>query len=451
MNGIDSSFAAVPQSHLVAGMPPAAVLPPVIENRDPIPEELILEEDREVLQEGPNFERFRAIAITTAVTHVLATAPASTLYQRASISGRNLFRPTSISSALRTHADEFRQFHRQESFPFVLGSGLLDLCDGAVSGALLGVLVELSKVGWVVMTLGDEVTFEETNNNQQQQPVPTLAQRVKHLLYFGVSNAACFAAAAALCLPLHIANFQVRHHIWRGWRPGVFPLAQYYKALPTLSVEYQFMQIFNRRLRRHVYDLLGRPFSVPLATVRRLEREEKAARRLIRGKEKLVDDDDDEDDEDEGEDGVGEKKGKALQRRGKGKIGGKKNGNRKGKCSRVAGGAGCEEGEDDDEALDLADMGRELARQVGFHALTRGIAVGVTLLTSVVHMPLCTITNSILASPSSYTGPIDCAQKILAAEGWQGFYKGLFWYVLYTSDVLFLHDVWTGAELSLAD
>lgn len=198
---------------------------------------------------------------------------------------------------------------------------------------------------------------------------------------------------------------------------------QYYKALPTLSVEYQFMQIFNRRLRRHVYDLLGRPFSVPLATVRRLEREEKAARRLIRGKEKLVDDDDDEDDEDEGEDGVGEKKGKALQRRGKGKIGGKKNGNRKGKCSRVAGGAGCEEGEDDDEALDLADMGRELARQVGFHALTRGIAVGVTLLTSVVHMPLCTITNSILASPSSYTGPIDCAQKILAAEGWQGFYK----------------------------
>jgi hypothetical protein len=257
---------------------------------------------------------------------------------------------------------------------------------------------------------------------------------------------------------------------------------QYYKALPTLSVEYQFMQIFNRRLRRHVYDLLGRPFSVPLATVRRLEREEKAARRLIRGKEKLIDDDDeedddeDDDDEDEGEDGVGEKKGKALQRRGKGKIGGKKNGNRKGKCSRVAGGAGGKEGEDDDEALDLADMGRELARQVGFHALTRGIAVGVTLLTSVVHMPLCTITNSILASPSSYTGPIDCAQKILTAEGWQGFYKvplaalslslsfeqrttnthrhalqGLFWYVLYTSDVLFLHDVWTGAELSLAD
>ena len=75
------------------------------------------------------------------------------------------------------------------------------------------------------MTLGDEVTFEETNNKQQQQKVPTLAQRVKHLLYFGVSNAACFAAAAALCLPLHIANFQVRHHIWRGWRPGVFPLA----------------------------------------------------------------------------------------------------------------------------------------------------------------------------------------------------------------------------------
>jgi len=149
MNGIDSSFGvrscpvAVPPSHLVAGMPPAAVLPPVIENRDPIPEELILEEDREVLREGPNFERFRAIAITTAVTHVLATAPASTLYQRASISGRNhLLRPTlSTISALRAHTDEFRQFHRHESFPFVLGSGLLDLCDGAVSGALLGVLV----------------------------------------------------------------------------------------------------------------------------------------------------------------------------------------------------------------------------------------------------------------------------------------------------------------------
>lgn len=255
---------------------------------------------------------------------------------------------------------------------------------------------------------------------------------------------------------------------------------QYYKALPTLSVEYQLMQILNRQLRRQVYDLLGRPFSVPLATVRRLEREEKAARRLIRGKEKLDDDDEEEEDEDDDdeedeEDGAGEKKkAKALQRRrGKGKIGEKKKGNRKGKCSR-----GGREGEED-EALDLGDMGRELARQVGFHALTRGIAIGVTLLTSVVHMPLCTITNSILASPSAYTGPIDCAQKILAAEGWQGFYKvplccsslllslehveqqtnthrhatvqGLFWYVLYTSDVLFLHDVWTGAELSLAD
>jgi hypothetical protein len=44
-------------------------------------------------------------------------------------------------TALRTHTDEFRQFHRHESFPFVLGSGLLDLCDGAASGALLGLLV----------------------------------------------------------------------------------------------------------------------------------------------------------------------------------------------------------------------------------------------------------------------------------------------------------------------
>jgi hypothetical protein len=81
-----------------------------------------------------------------------------------------------------------------------------------------------------------------------------------------------------------------------------------------------------------------------------------------------------------------------------------------------------EAGEEEEEE-DLGDLGRELVRKVGFHLLTRGIGVGVTLLTSVVHMPLCTITNSILSSPHAYTGPIDCAQQVLAAEGWQGFYK----------------------------
>jgi hypothetical protein len=92
-------------------------------------------------QGGPSLERFRAIAITTSVIHVLATAPVSTLYQRASIAHLNpLYRPSS-ALALRHHAGEFKQFHRQESFPFVLGSGLLDLCDGALSGAALGIFV----------------------------------------------------------------------------------------------------------------------------------------------------------------------------------------------------------------------------------------------------------------------------------------------------------------------
>lgn len=158
------------------------------------------------------------------------------------------------------------------------------------------------------------------------------------------------------------------------------------------------------QLRRHIYDLLGRPFSKTIATQRKEEREKVVVDRLTRNEHRLPDAEEDE-------------KTKKRRMKGKEKVVYPDNEEAAGTKDTSPGERGV------DESENLQDVGRELLRKAGFHLLTRGIAVGVTLLTGVVHMPLSTITYSILAAPHAYTGPIDCAQKILAAEGWAGFYK----------------------------
>jgi len=84
----------------------------------------------------------------------------------------------------------------------------------------------------------------------------------------------------------------------------------------------------------------------------------------------------------------------------------------------------------EEEEEEAEGMSQQLPKLIGHQVVTRTIVLGSVLLTSLIYLPLSTITNSLIVAPDVYNGPIDCAQKILAAEGWQGFYKGLWWHTL---------------------
>ncbi len=214
---------------------------------------------------------------------------------------------------------------------------------------------------------------------------------------------------------------QVRHHEFKGWA-NAFSLrkAGYIKAWPTSIFDYQLMKIVNCYIRRWVYESLGRPFATttkvtakPTVETTIVEGNKLKTTNSIKGKEK------EEEEEEEEENGNGNGPNKHEQQS-----------------------TDNQNDTDDDNQIDIV-------RGLGFQVVTRGISLGVTFLVGLVHMPLATLTNKLLANPEAYSGPLQCAQLIWQEQGLAGFYQGLAWYLLYNSDVLFVHDVWSGSSLSV--
>lgn len=208
-------------------------------------------------------DQLRFVAVAAAVSYVLGASPVTTLYQR-TCSAPACAGPAAGHlrgmAAARQRLDEFKGFHREASLGHVLGSGLMDLLDGSLSGNILSALrgarlrvtssggavadatapvrhqrAELTKFGWAVMTLeDDEAPAITASGTPAGQPAPSwgrtknptsLVRWCNHLVFTVLGNAACFGLTAAMCLPLHVASFQVRHHRWRGFH--------HWRCLPT--------------------------------------------------------------------------------------------------------------------------------------------------------------------------------------------------------------------------
>jgi hypothetical protein len=199
------------------------------------------------------------------VIQVVGQAPIASLYQRATLAAiQQAAAPSQATSGLtllNTAAQEFRHYHQSESIGFLLGSSFLDMLDGSLSGTILGVFLGTSfstplhsthfyfvalslhiltlffvlfsfmqrpfyfKVFLVSFSSFDPVGLANMGSAFAfpREYQPTVGSRLRDLVCGGLTQALGFGLTAAVCLPLHVANFQVRQHQWRG-RAGVFPL-----------------------------------------------------------------------------------------------------------------------------------------------------------------------------------------------------------------------------------
>jgi len=220
-------------------------------------------------------------------------------------------------------------------------------------------------------------------------------------------------------VPMQVARTQYRHEVWRGWRNTLPSRSSGLSAgLYAFSVTNFFCIIGNTHLRVLIYDALGRPFVHPAHAKKSVsesedvlgEAKEKEARPNEEGETRSIE-----------EEAIEEQK----EEKGKEKV---------------------DEGETDTketqetkeikdtEVKEIEDT-RGLSEWLSYHATIRGISLGTTLAIGIIHLPVLTITHRLILNPGE--GVSQCVRALWEAEGWRGFYKGAWWYLLLYAELIF--------------
>lgn len=257
-----------------------------------------------------------------------------------------------------------------------------------------------------------------------------------------------FGIVACVLHPLRMAVTQVRHHQWRGWKNVLRP--GHRSSIVPSVFDYQMMKLLNYGVRRWMYDSIGRPFD--RKRKRKQQQRKVKVNNKAEGKDKKFDIDIEmgmgssdglligEEEDDEILNGTNEttdardKKGKEKEQDADDTPDSNNSQNEN---------ANNEE-EEDEEDLTFKD----LLKSIGFFGVTKAIALSATAVVGVVHLPIATVTHRLSLQPQAYSGVIDCVRRIAADEGWRGFYRGAGWYMLWMSDLVFIHDTWSGVGVA---
>jgi len=213
-------------------------------------------------------------------------------------------------------------------------------------------------------------------------------------------------------VPMQVARTQYRHEVWRGWRNTLPSRSSGLSAgLYAFSVTNFFCIIGNTHLRVLIYDALGRPFVHPAHAKKSVSEPEDV---LCEAKEKARPNE-------EGEPRSVEEEAIQEQKEEKGK----EKGDEEETDTKKTKGT---------ETKEIEDT-RGFSEWLSYHATVRGISLGTTLAIGIIHLPVLTITHRLILNPGE--GVSQCVRAVWEAEGWRGFYKGAWWYLLLYAELIF--------------